>query len=118
MHSAPCRNLRPLNPSSTDQVIAPNLANVSGQWEEKLVVVGITKLIVEAPQLQAQENQGVAGKLLDALLRLLDGTSSSAGASGTAGKVEEGGNEDRWRRCGRQAAIATCMPRRGPAHGE
>ncbi|KAL6780583.1 hypothetical protein ACKKBF_B12565 [Auxenochlorella protothecoides x Auxenochlorella symbiontica] len=74
-----------------DTVIAPNLANVSGQWEEKLVVVGITKLIVEAPQLQAQENRGVAGKLLDALLRLLDGTSSSAGASGDEAGDEEAG---------------------------
>ncbi|KFM24134.1 Exportin-2 [Auxenochlorella protothecoides] len=74
-----------------DTVIAPNLANVSGQWEEKLVVVGITKLIVEAPQLQAQENQGVAGKLLDALLRLLDGTSSSDEAGDEEAGVGAGG---------------------------
>lgn len=73
------------------QVVAPHLASLTGERESKLAVVGVANLLSSAPQLMAPEATELSGKLLDAALKFLEGTStSSAGASGAVGRVPGG----------------------------
>ena len=73
-------------------VLAPSLGATSGgQWEAKLVVVGASNLVCATPALRAPEAAAAAGKLLDALLSLLTGSTSAAPSGDDEGAADEEG---------------------------